>query len=959
MAIVKQGSTTLNAGAKGDKGEQGEAGVSGGTSPSIRVVTNQTELTTVLSGVEKELSIQADFTLSSDVTIPDGAVISDGGGVMDVNGYEITFVNNSFNFPYPRTVIDLYHDTTPSTYTSSPAVGGETTLDIGVKLDDNFVYYLKVDGVLQKYGYSDGSGQSYVFNQTGVTTVIEFTNTLLPLEAGEVVFLEYVLEASRSRINDTSTFSNGDINLRCFGMVDDGVVSTIDIIQSGTDNRNVIMEAQKIYNLSGGKATLTKGNYAYSVMTSRGTVGDTPTNMFIEGSASFEMIGDVKLLVLPSILYQTDAFTMYKSINSFLKGGVIIGDLRNHIFQTEDGFSEGADCHGVIIGYKSKYSLMETPVTDFAGDNIYFTSGGSNILVNTEALVEADFQVGVGGNPLSTIEDDGSFTVSSLWAYSKLIDITSYSALSRNIMIVGSHAFGGETGFVNNTIMIAFYDEADTFIIRTELVDIYSDIPTNPDYKQFRLIARIPSVWSDFYASVVVDDAPSNMTVSPKYIRNGVRQGVSNISKNTILKGIDFKNNGERYSHLQGSPSYHIDIEDGYQRRRDIEITQCTFTNGKGGCITAVGAKSLRIHNNTFNYETDPYYSGNDINLVQVHEGMFFNNVVKGKTLVIGRQSRVYGNTFWDCTISDNEQGGILENNTFYNSGLGKKSTASRTVYPSYAKTLYKGNKIILNTTQVLNTIFFTLTEPDTQFVDTIIKCNGFEPIIATNGNSSPYNGYIKGFRIEEAPSTYEAVLPVMDMEDMYSSCNIAVTFGGARDMFLKDSVIDGYLWFALRNHPATNGDSSTFTTITVENNKISPTSTSLFYAFHVSRADYLADVNFVVKDCKIEVPSGNNFIRTFHYGTTLFENVKFTTPTIGQSLDLSLVITNGDTVTLKDCEFINVTSIILRDGDKILFTKPNSLCPEFATNALALAELGEGYYYKLATGEFKVTYTP
>ena len=63
MAIVKQGSTTLNAGSKGDKGDKGDDGVSGGTSPSIKVVTNQTELTEALGVGIKELSIQSDFSL--------------------------------------------------------------------------------------------------------------------------------------------------------------------------------------------------------------------------------------------------------------------------------------------------------------------------------------------------------------------------------------------------------------------------------------------------------------------------------------------------------------------------------------------------------------------------------------------------------------------------------------------------------------------------------------------------------------------------------------------------------------------------------------------------------------------------------------------------------------------------------------------------------------------------------
>ena len=584
---VSIGDIITNVGAKGDKGD---AGIGGGSeSPFIKAVTTQAELIAALDG-KKELSIQADFALTSDVTIPDGAILSDGGGVIDVNGYNVTFVNNSFRSDYTRTFINL--------------------------------------------------------GQNGV-------------------------------INDASTFSNGNINPTWFGLVADGVVGDTDTVQSGTDNRNVFLQAQKIYNKTGGAAKLTSGNYAYSVIGSRATIGWTPTNLYIEDKASFEMIGDVKLIVLPNALQGYDAFSMYKGRNTYLKGGVIIGDRVNHAWGSDD-VSDSPGCHGVIVDYDSKYSKVETSITDFPGDNLYCVGGGSVLFstANGTEIQETDFYVINDGNPLAVIEENGDVTASTTWAYTKLYDITSTSAISEEIMFVGSHAYAGETGFESNSMMVAYYDEVGTFVARTGLVEYYNKIPTNPNYKQFRLIARIPATWSDYLSSVIIDKAPEFMTLAPPLISNGVRQGVSNVSARSILENTRFLNNGKRFeSSISGTPAYIIDIEDGYQRRRDIEIRGCTFTNGKLGVIILKGTKSARIHDNTFNYETDPDYQGNDITLTNGHETQFFNNTVKGKVLALGRQDRVYDNTFWDCIIGTADEGTIVEDNTFYNSGVGQTTT--------------------------------------------------------------------------------------------------------------------------------------------------------------------------------------------------------------------------------------------------------------------------------------------
>ena len=82
MAIVKQGSTTLNSGAKGDKGDPGTGGAS---SPDIVVVTDLSELQAV--GANKIASIQSDIdTGATNITMAANTIIQFDGGQLTGTG---------------------------------------------------------------------------------------------------------------------------------------------------------------------------------------------------------------------------------------------------------------------------------------------------------------------------------------------------------------------------------------------------------------------------------------------------------------------------------------------------------------------------------------------------------------------------------------------------------------------------------------------------------------------------------------------------------------------------------------------------------------------------------------------------------------------------------------------------------------------------------------------------------
>ena len=216
MAIVKQGSTTLNAGSKGDKGDKGDDGVSGGTSPSIKVVTNQTELTEALGVGIKELSIQSDFSLTSDVAIPDGAILSDGGGKITVGSFELTFVNNEFKSDYLRAFIDLG---------ASGTINEASTFS---QVDFDIIWF----GVVFDYDHSTGVGTDNFNALRQVFSIPRINNggTITALKDGAFA-TSVVTQASYTYSVPTGVYMSGD-NVH-FKM---GAKTVYQVLGNGLDN---------------------------------------------------------------------------------------------------------------------------------------------------------------------------------------------------------------------------------------------------------------------------------------------------------------------------------------------------------------------------------------------------------------------------------------------------------------------------------------------------------------------------------------------------------------------------------------------------------------------------------------------------------------------------------------------------------------------------------------------------
>lgn len=836
MAILKQGNTILNAGAKGDKGDAG-------TSPSVRVVTNQTELTTVLSGVEKELSIQADFTLSSDVTIPDGAILSDGGGVLTCGANTITFVNNSFKSNYDRTFIDL--------------------------------------------------------GQSGV-------------------------------IDDASTFSNGDINIVWFGLVDDGVLAVKDngvstVVQSGTDNRNIFLQCQKIWNYTGGAATIKgSGKYAFSVVEPINF--QPPTNLYFTGKASLTMDANVKLLVLPNALENYKFITFVDSKGGFIKGGEIYGDEFDHTYASENNTNDSAGCHGIYIDDKSEDVGLYTSVFRFSGDlaleqvnmtAVYSSAGSGHGVDETRFLA-------TGGAKGYIIDSDGTKTINADYNYTEFLSLSSASFASYgNMLIGGNYANGGVGGMSTNTMYIAYYSDVIdgitgeyTFIERTGLVDHFQPLPLKTEYKYFRVIITTPLDWAVLNLSVFGENSPKRTIYGMPKLEWGVRQSISNVSSSALISGINFDYGGLRSDrNLTGSPAYFIDVEDGYQALQNMVVQNNIFGNVARGIIILKGTKFLKFIDNDIQYPTDPNFVGRTCNFENGHETDISRNKFRLNNVSIGRRDKLTNNLFFDCEISVRLENEEVSNNIGFNTTHFITSVYTGTEVSYYKNNTWHYDKplsdVIGNSVITFNGNEKRIFENETYDFHGNTHRYTVHNLFKVDGSSSVATGYIDGFIIKNTSpdigyeSSQTASFPNMNINRLVSSTNVQIQYGGVADRIFKNSTINGFLDIALSSYPTIN--TGTFTTYTLKDTDINIVDSARLNSVNALTVG-TKDVNFVMRGGSINIKIGthtnaDNFLSLTNYGTKKFYGVTFytdhTTPQV-QALDASYEFIN--------CTFNNIT---------------------------------------------------
>lgn len=880
----------MNKGAKGDKGDMPSFTINGDTiedgdvvtisgveNASVRIVTNQTELTTAISGLEKELNIQSNIALSSNISLPDGAIISYGGGVIDVDTYDVTFVNNNLSN--------------------------------------------------SKWDFSSGT------------------------------------------INDASTFKDVEfVSPENYGAIGDYNTTT----NTGTDNRNTLLQFQKIAHISGCDIRFIKeGYYGYEMVNARSSK-DEPYNFYITGSTSLYFSKNTRLCAISNDLQDYDVLEIWKGKNSKVVGTGefhLFGDLRTHDFTTN---VNSWGCNGLKINNNSQNVLIDgVSSTEFSGD-----AGISRYnpeFVHFGTVVEAAFTKD------NKIDETGAVVSDTDFAYSDRFAVTNSNFSDIGGFVFGGGSYAGQFGLDVQTYKVAFYDntsiDGDTttgFIALSDTVETYQKIPIPDTCTQIRLVINTPSVWGDLDGTIYAPTLSNSINVKNTTFSWGVRQGWSNLSPYSIFDNCTFINNGRRFDGTTGSPGFGFDSEDGYQNLHHVGIFNCLFKNNKGGDIILKGSRYFEIAFNRFLYNDVPeQVNVNSVSLANGYKTSFHDNVLQDRTLTLGRESAIFSNTLKDVTVEFNG-----ENETFF----GHKA-ATNVYFQESNDFLEDGVAYITDNSFIydkpLNADNYVLTTiPNLIWENNVFDFGGLTHNstthrLSTNSSvaylalGSMTNMVFKNI-LPETPLSDSMQLHAYNLDNIYSDTNLDIRNGGTVvDLFHKDITVKGWLNYELTSYPTTNGgDSSLYTTII--NDGLDLQIPSIDYLGSTRYALYTenVDVNMVFKNGTIDLSllvensDGERFFNLDHYGTTIFENFTFITNKISATIDLNS-LGSVDDVTLIDPVYANNISFTLRAGDKIRYTKPHPDLPVYADNAAAVADGYDvpGDMYKTATGDLKTVY--
>jgi len=672
MAIVKQGSTILNSGAKGDKGEKGDAG--SGTNPNSFEATAATLVDGANAGKTASIESVIDL-LGATITLQKGMILQFNGG---------SFTNGTINWNHNPIEANPFAKLFNETNTSHSGVGFPQDIYIewfGAVADNtNYINSKAGNIITSTQGLTPTDrASSYMITSKGGTLVFsdKTSNYLVNLQdvddgedgdggngvdkknyginykasdtniridkgvnlKGDDNDLDYSVVLALNNCKNVNVYGGGQID----GSLKTHVRYWVDCVNLSV-GEIITLDGLVYTAVSGAKADNTEfsilgGNSAIAIDLSDSINNDTRDGNLANWLATSvnERISIYQILEGKEIIY-----------NCYLSkppqaGFTITGRIGNEI-----GILTSGNCENIVIdGLRFEYLCGDgyaiSPAFNYAGGELSFESGGLDASGND--VLYADTL----RTPLTGITN------------------ALYSELGYIMVQAGSYSsYDGEGQY-----SVYYYDNLNNFISKEEKVWMFEKIPIPFGATQVRCVFFQSKLT---YTDNNGDEQPLRFQLRPTAITDGLfikNNKIRYVARNGISitggQNIIIENN--TIEDTRGEPVLNsgIDIEDGYRINRHIVIRNNRLKNNGLYDIAIQRSHNVLIEGNHFLQAVDQQ-TGYIRVTTDSADLICTNNVFFGGSVFLSGEIECHSNIYRDSLLE--VFGGKIHNETLYNSSI-------------------------------------------------------------------------------------------------------------------------------------------------------------------------------------------------------------------------------------------------------------------------------------------------